>query len=154
MRNHCSPWMISMPRMYNLVRRNVDDFERRMSSKRRILPRWKYREMMSQIIVSKNTEQRMDQILRSSRIASAASSAYSKLRGFKTKRSSALEPRKARSPQDSSTNIHPKIFNLSFFSDAFEDISENDLQDIITVRTKHIHSSYSDSSFFLEMFVR
>ena len=51
---------------------------------------------------------------RASKIVNAASTAYSKIRQFKTKRSSASESRRSRISQDMSKNIHVQILHLPF----------------------------------------
>ncbi len=80
---------------------------------------------------------------RSSKIVSAASSAYSKFREFKTKRSSLIESKKPRSLQDLGIDCEILIYRYSiillYLLAPYENISENDLQDIITVCTKNIH---------------
>ena len=72
----------------------------------------------------------------SSKLASAASSAYSKIREFKTRRLNAsptVEPRKSRSSSDLSTGFFIFYLIYFFFVAAYQNIAEDDLQDIITV---------------------
>jgi hypothetical protein len=92
----------------------------------------------------------------SSKLANAASSAYSKLREFKSKKTPATSEtnpvRKTRSPSDSSKVFKSFYINQCLYLAPNENIPEADLRDIISVKIQNVQ--LNPYFCFLEMFIR